>query len=189
MTEEKKTSAKVHLFSEERLQYRDDSKKERSVRRSRTQEQSGNRRGQEWIKQQDRVQTNRIDGMAGTAQAKRPGSPSRYTDRLLESSGMPAGKRRREQEIEQKMNVLKRILGVLVLILIAAMIYEVVLGHGTKMTGSQRMAQQEQMKQQSMAESKTDIETELNTEAETELDTEAVTDIGTEPGTEAAAEQ
>lgn len=165
MTEEKKTSAKVHLFSEERLQYREDSKKERSVRRSRTQEQSGNRHGQEWIKQQDRVQTNRIDGMDGTTQAKRPGGPSRYTDRWLESSGIPTGKRRREQEIEQKMNGLKRILGVLVLILIAAMIYEVVLGHGTKMTGSQRMAQQEQMKQQSMTESETDIETEPDTEA------------------------
>lgn len=52
--------------------------------------------------------------------------------------------RRREQENAQKMKILVGILGVLVLLLIAAIIYEIVLGHGVRETGRERMARQEQ---------------------------------------------
>lgn len=51
--------------------------------------------------------------------------------------------RRREQENAQKMKALFIVLGVLVVLLIAVMIYEIALGHGVKETGSERMARQQ----------------------------------------------
>ncbi len=58
----------------------------------------------------------------------------------------PAGSsiRRREQENTQKIQILCVVLGVLTVMLIAALIYEVALGHGAVTTGNERMAQQEQ---------------------------------------------
>ncbi len=52
-------------------------------------------------------------------------------------------KRRREQENEAKMKVLWGVLGILTVLLVIALIYEIVLGHGTKQTGAERMAEQE----------------------------------------------
>lgn len=53
--------------------------------------------------------------------------------------------RRREQENAQKMKILFVILGVLVVLLVAVMVYEIGLGHGIKETGSERIARQEQV--------------------------------------------
>lgn len=53
--------------------------------------------------------------------------------------------RRREQENTQKIRILSVILGILVVILIAAMIYEIGLGHGLAETGSERMTRTEQV--------------------------------------------
>ena len=52
------------------------------------------------------------------------------------------GKRKREQENILKMRTLGIILGVLILLLVAALIYEVALGHGTKKTRNERVAEQ-----------------------------------------------
>lgn len=55
--------------------------------------------------------------------------------------------RRREQENARKMQVLIVALGVLTVLLIAAIIYEIVLGYGTKETGRERMAAREKNSQ------------------------------------------
>ncbi len=58
--------------------------------------------------------------------------------------------RKREQENARKMQILMIVMGVLIVLLVAAMIYEVVLGHGTKQTGAERMAQQKEIQSQGM---------------------------------------
>lgn len=72
------------------------------------------------------------------------------------------GMRKREQENEAKMRRLRVVLGVLIVLLIAAIFYEIVLGHGIKMTGQERMAFQKQQKQVIL------IEEETETTAETD---------------------
>ena len=84
------------------------------------------------------------------------------------------GKRRRIQENEAKMRTLWGTLGILTVLLIAAIIYEVVLGHGIRQTGSERMASQTD-----------DIIVILN---ETEAETETETETGTETETESEME-
>lgn len=56
-------------------------------------------------------------------------------------------KRRREQENELKMQILAGVLVILIIVLAAAIIYEIVLGHGTKATGSERMAEKARLEQ------------------------------------------
>ncbi len=48
-------------------------------------------------------------------------------------------KRKREQQAETKLRALWCVFGVLVVLLVAAIVYEIVLGNGTKETGAQRM--------------------------------------------------
>lgn len=52
------------------------------------------------------------------------------------------GERRRDQENTFKIQILTMLLGVLIVLLIAAVIYEVILGNGTKQTGNERMSGQ-----------------------------------------------
>jgi uncharacterized protein YpmB len=47
--------------------------------------------------------------------------------------------RRKEQENSQKLHILTAILGVLVIALVVALIYEVILGNAVRETGSERM--------------------------------------------------
>lgn len=61
----------------------------------------------------------------------------RYTHVLQE--------RRPDHDNERKLRFLSGVLMVLIVILIAAFIYEIVLGNGTKKTGKERMAEQEQI--------------------------------------------
>ena len=62
------------------------------------------------------------------------------------ASRMPQD-RRREQENGLKIQILTIILGVLIVLLVIAIIYEVILGNGTKLTGNERMAQEAQSEQ------------------------------------------
>lgn len=160
MTEEKRTSAKIHVFSGERPQRAEENTKERAVRRRRTAEQPDQVRpvqksGIKTVQNEQNTDRYADAGKQQKGQAAKAGRPSRYTDTAPVRPANPAAKRYREQENDRKMKLLKRILAVLVAVLITALVYEVILGHGTKQTGAQRMAQQEQQKQQMLQESET----------------------------------
>lgn len=75
----------------------------------------------------------------------------RKADGIRRSAHIVTGSaRKREQENARKMQVLMIAMGVLIVLLVAAIIYEVVLGHGTKQTGAERMAQQKEIQRQEM---------------------------------------
>ncbi|MCD8013785.1 MAG: MSCRAMM family adhesin SdrC [Lachnospiraceae bacterium] len=107
-------------------------------------------------------------------------------EHLAESNG----RRRRDEETDAKMRLLWAILGVLVVILVAAIVYEIVLGNGTRETGSQRMSGSAQ-------ETETDASAGVNEEnegtSETEEDVVIVTDSDGESeavaGEDAVSEQ
>lgn len=85
--------------------------------------------------------------------AKTAENPSSDIKRPVRESVAPKqGKRRREQENESKMQTLTLILGVLIVLLLAAIFYEIILGHGTKLTGGERMAVEKQQKQDLQAD-------------------------------------
>ena len=70
------------------------------------------------------------------------------TDSIRRSAESVTGSnRRREQENALKMQVLIVALGVLTVLLVAAIVYEIVLGHGIKETGKERMAAREKSSQ------------------------------------------
>ena len=77
-------------------------------------------------------------------------SPREMIRELPEGQAKDAAvtKRRRERENESRMRMLVGVLGILIVLLIAALIYEVLLGHGTKMTGAERMAEEARRKQE-----------------------------------------
>lgn len=63
---------------------------------------------------------------------------------------IPEGKREREHSNERRLQILWAVFGILAALLVAAIIYEIVLGNGTKLPGSQRITQptrQEQNKE------------------------------------------
>ncbi|MCD7736019.1 MAG: hypothetical protein LUI07_03495 [Lachnospiraceae bacterium] len=101
-----------------------------------------------------------------------------------------SGRRRRDEETDAKMRMLWGILCILIAVLVLAIVYEVVLGNGTKETGSQRMnagGQETAAGQNVAAETENGTEQESMTEAgaaaETEAGTESdtVTEAETEP--------
>lgn len=65
---------------------------------------------------------------------RKPGQPKQAAPEKTPASG----KRKREQENDRKMRILGGILGILIMALIAALIYEVGLGHGTRKTHNER---------------------------------------------------
>ncbi|MDO4321348.1 MAG: polysaccharide deacetylase [Lachnospiraceae bacterium] len=70
------------------------------------------------------------------------------TDSIRRSAESVTGSvRRREQENALKMQALIVALGVLTVLLIAAIVYEIILGNGTRETGKERMAAQNNMSQ------------------------------------------
>ena len=71
---------------------------------------------------------------------KKPGQPKQAAP----ENASVSGKRKREQENERKMQILGGILGILIVLLIAALIYEVGLGHGTKKTRNEQVAAQQE---------------------------------------------
>lgn len=169
MENDKKTSGKVHVFSGERPQRLTESKEDQMQRRRKSPrnaqayaEKPQNIQGQfaksangQNLKKQDKKTTN-----------KQPLRESRYTGTTWAvSEKNTSTKRRREMEDERKMQSLKLSLGVLIVVLIATIFYEVILGHGTKMTGSERMAEQERQRQEMLMQTE-----ELTTEDSTELE-------------------
>ncbi|MCC8044646.1 MAG: hypothetical protein LIP12_03990, partial [Clostridiales bacterium] len=83
-------------------------------------------------------------------------------ERLTEA---PSGRRRRDEETEFKMRVLWILLGILVVLLIIAIVFEVILGYGSRETGSERMG---------AAAEQTETETLSWTESEPEQESESV---------------
>lgn len=99
--------------------------------------------------------------------AQRPaGEPMEAVCQERETVTPKPGKRRREQENEAKIQTLRIVLGVLIVALLAAIFYEIILGHGTKLTGGERMAAQKQTKQELITD-------QLEQESETETQQES----------------
>ncbi|MCD7745289.1 MAG: hypothetical protein LUI13_08440 [Lachnospiraceae bacterium] len=100
------------------------------------------------------------------------------------------GRRRKDEETDAKMRILWALFGVLVVLLVIAIVYEIVLGNGTKETGSQRMSE-------SVQETETDLAAGQNEEKEEESGTEEgaviIQDSGSESesgdGDDSGAEQ
>ncbi len=97
-------------------------------------------------KMQDKRKADRETVKADEQQGKAVPKSKRLTA-LLE------GKRQREQENILKMRTLGIILGILILLLTAALIYEVALGHGTKKTRNERIAEQQRIERRMSPES------------------------------------
>ncbi len=96
-----------------------------------------------------------------------------------EHLAMEPGRRRKDIETDAKMRRLWALLGVLVVILVAAIVYEIVLGHASTETGSQRMNQAAQETEQAketeqVAATEQDGETEQTGETEQESETVSV---------------
>lgn len=119
MSDRKKTSAKPTVYNRASQQY--------------IQELELRRRQREEEKKRQAAEGESVTESPDTSAARR--------FRLLNPA---ENSRRREQENAQKMRILFAILGVLVVLLIAAFIYEVALGHGIKETGGERMTRAEQ---------------------------------------------
>lgn len=62
---------------------------------------------------------------------------------VIQERLIPSAKRKREQDNIMKMRSLEFVLGILILILIVALVYEVGFGHGTMKTRNERMAEQQ----------------------------------------------
>lgn len=77
--------------------------------------------------------------------------------------------RKREQDNIMKMRGLGIVLGVLIVILIGALIYEVALGHGTVKTKNERAAEQQRVEQKAAPEPEKEITFALGCEGETVL--------------------
>ena len=85
-----------------------------------------------------------------------------------ERSALPE-MRKREQDNIMKMRGLGIVLGVLIVILIGALIYEVALGHGTVKTKNERAAEQQRVEQKAAPEPEKEITFALGCEGETVL--------------------
>lgn len=80
-----------------------------------------------------------------TQERTRGKNPEQYQEKKQEQP--QEKKRKRVQEAETRLRVLWVILGVLVALLAAAIVYEIVLGNGTKETGAQRMERNSRQEQ------------------------------------------
>lgn len=159
MEDEKKTSGKVHVFSTERRSRLAETEKEGIPRRrtaadGKREYQMEGITGKNMEVRQDTPAGSGQTYQTAKEQPARPVRSSRYTGKTWAvSEKNTTTKRRREQENELKMQSLKMVLGVLIVVLAAAIFYEIILGHGTKMTGSERMAEQQRQKQELMMQS------------------------------------
>ena len=77
-------------------------------------------------------------------QQKSVRQPEQRVPQQAEQKKAAAAKRRRDQESEMKMHILWAVFGVLCIALVAAVFYEIILGHGIRETGSERMEEQRQ---------------------------------------------
>lgn len=113
-----------------------------------------------------------------------------------EQKKMAVAKRRREQESEIKMHFLWAAFGVLSVVLALAVFYEIILGHGIKETGAERMEEQKQELIVDTEERNIEIltpggelvseikerENRRNLPKQTEMEAQSVTEVQTEAG-------
>ncbi|MCD7819727.1 MAG: hypothetical protein LUH07_11870 [Lachnospiraceae bacterium] len=142
-----------------------------------------------------RIYTGNPDGSVpeaapeGGRRSRRAGTiGSAPKEHLLETSG----RRRRDVETEARMRMLWGILCILIVILAVAIVYEIVLGNGTKETGAERMGttiEETELIRESETEQETERTGENSTEQETEWTGENSTEQETERTGENAAEQ
>ncbi|MCD8347094.1 MAG: hypothetical protein LUD16_03895 [Lachnospiraceae bacterium] len=86
-----------------------------------------------------------------------------------------SGRRRRDEETDAKMRLLWGALLALIVILIAAIFYEIVLGYGSLETGSERMGTNVQETELSALTGKDDAGQEIQTEEESETEMTSMT--------------
>lgn len=75
---------------------------------------------------------------------------------------IPEGKREREHNNERRLQILWAVFGILTALLVAAIIYEIILGNGTKLPGSQRITQPTRQEQNKETNAVTVWKTELD---------------------------
>lgn len=97
------------------------------------------------------------------------------------------GRRRKDIETDAKMRRLWALLGILVVILVVAIVYEIVLGHVNVETGSQRMNQAVQETEQ-IKETELPVETEQESGTASETEISADADAGSGDGGSADAD-
>ncbi|MCD7814135.1 MAG: hypothetical protein LUH20_08855 [Lachnospiraceae bacterium] len=100
----------------------------------------------------------------------------------------PSGRRRRDEETDAKMRLLWGVLFVLIVVLVAAMIYEVVLGYGSLETGSERMGTNAQ-ETELLSDTEETATEQQQTEEETEMETISVTGQDASGSQDSANEQ
>lgn len=88
---------------------------------------------------------------------------------------IPEGKREREHSNERRLQILWAVFGILAALLVAAIIYEIVLGNGTKLPGSQRITQPTRQEQNKETNAVTVWKTEIDA-SEAVKDTEKQTE-------------
>lgn len=98
-----------------------------------------------------------------TQERTRGRNPEQYQEKTQEQP--QEKKRKRVQEAETRLRVLWVILGVLVALLAAAIVYEIVLGNGTKETGAQRMERSSRQEQTAGAGGTAMLDEEIDIEA------------------------
>ncbi|MCD8074091.1 MAG: hypothetical protein LUF27_03480 [Lachnospiraceae bacterium] len=99
----------------------------------------------------------------------------------------PSGRRRRDEETDAKMRLLWGVLFVLIVVLVAAMIYEVVLEYGSLETGSERMGTNVQ--ETELLSDTEEAAAEQQTEEETDMEIISVTDQDSSGSQSSANEQ
>lgn len=82
--------------------------------------------------------------MKQNPEPRMPQQMKQNPEQQMEQRKTTAAKRRREQESEMKMRFLWVALSLLSIALVAAIFYEIILGHGIKETGAERMEEQKQ---------------------------------------------
>ena len=130
---------------------------------------------------QEAVPRRRVDAPAPAAYVTPSGRAAR------DREDMPNEMRRADFASERKLRALWSVFGILAVLLVAAIIYEVVLGNGLKETGNQRMAGQSGTQTAGQTNAQTTVQTNAQTTAQTNAQTTAQTNAQTAAQTNAAS--
>ena len=141
----------IHLFEPRKKQVSENQTvRQFEQRQKQVPENQSVRRGEQRQKQAPENQSvrqfeQRQKQAVGPDREQRPGRQSvQRPQQPAEQKKMIAAKRRREQENERKIRALWVVFGFLCVALTAAIFYEIILGHGIKETGAERMEEQKQ---------------------------------------------
>ncbi|MFR8548119.1 MAG: polysaccharide deacetylase [Lachnospiraceae bacterium] len=135
---------------------------QQSQRESRQRPAQQSQRG----RQQHPVQQSQRESQQHPAQQSQRGSQQGQTGRLHRTE-----EHVQQRDNEKKIQILTGVLGVLIVLLIAAFVYEIVLGNGTKKTGKERMAENGQIEIFGETDSQKKKETEAEKTQEKDQDT------------------